>query len=134
MSVIAARGGRVELTAEQLEQPVEQPATPAVHTARSAQLPHGLPIAHTRAAYAGSVTIAHAYHFQEVGIQLSEGHDRRRGSSTASRSSAAAPGSTMINTLTWCHGGHESALGTSVGVRGGFLLFLKPPPLCDPVL
>lgn len=90
----AARGGRAELAAEQLQQPAEQPATPAVHTARGAQLPHGLPVADTRAAHAGPVAVAHADHFQEVGIQLPQGHGgrrRRRAPPAPRRSPAPAP-------------------------------------------
>lgn len=60
--VVATRGGRIELTTEQLKQPVEQPPTPAVHTARGAQLSHGLFVADTRVADPGAVAVTHADH------------------------------------------------------------------------
>lgn len=72
MSRTVARRGHVELTAEQLEQPTEQPAASTVHTAGSAQLSHGLPVADTRAPDPGAVTVSYASRVKKIRVRLSQ--------------------------------------------------------------
>jgi len=77
VSRTVARRGHVELTAEQLEQPAEQPAASAVHIAGSAQLSHGLPVADTRAADPGAVAVSYAGRVKKVRVRLPQRFRRK---------------------------------------------------------